>query len=126
MALSPGARYVHIAADLRSKIAEGTYPVGERLPSTADLMRRYEASNTAVRAAIKELTIEGLVVGQQGRGVFVQDKPRRAKPSAEFAAITAQIEALREALEDTAHRLDDRMSELEGEVRKLRSRRRAP
>jgi DNA-binding GntR family transcriptional regulator len=42
---------------------------------------RYEASNTAVRAAIKELTIEGLVVGQQGRGVFVQDKPRRTSGS---------------------------------------------
>jgi GntR family transcriptional regulator len=126
VALSPGARYVHIAADLRGKIADGTYPVGERLPSTSDLMRRYEASNTAVRAAIKELTIEGLVVGQQGRGVFVQDKPRRAKPSAEFAAITGQIAALREALEDASRGLDARLVELESEVRKLRSRRRAP
>jgi GntR family transcriptional regulator len=126
VALSPGARYVHIAADLRGKIADGTYPVGERLPSTADLMRRYEASNTAVRAAIKELTIEGLVVGQQGRGVFVQDKPRRAKPSVEFATISRQIEALRAALDETSRHLDDRLSELETEVRKLRSRRRAP
>jgi GntR family transcriptional regulator len=123
--ISPGARYLHIAADLRGKIADGTYPVGEQLPSTSEMMRRYGASNTAVRAAIKELTIEGLVVGQQGRGVFVQDKPRRAKPSVEFAAVTAQIQALRRTLDDTTQRMDERLTELENEVRKLRARRRA-
>ena len=126
MALSPGARYIHIAADIRAKITDGTYPVGERLPSTAELMHRYEASNTAVRAAIKELAIEGLVVGQQGRGVYVQDKPRRTKASGDYAAISAQIEALRETLEETSRGLDARLGELEAEVRKLRSRRRAP
>jgi GntR family transcriptional regulator len=126
VALTPGARYVHIAADIRAKIADGTYSVGEALPSTAELMRRYEASNTAVRAAIKELTIEGLVVGQQGRGVYVQDKPRRGKPTSDFAAISAQIEALREALEETSRQLDERLSELESEFRKLRPRRRVP
>jgi GntR family transcriptional regulator len=124
VALTPGARYVHIAADLRSKIGDGTYPVGEPLPSTAELMRRYEASNTAVRAAIKELSIEGLVVGQQGRGVYVQGKPTRAKPSAEFKGISSQIEALREALDETTRHLEGRLTELEGEVRKLRAPRR--
>jgi DNA-binding GntR family transcriptional regulator len=125
LVLTPGARYLHIAADLRNQIADGTFPVGERLPSTAELMRRYGASNTAVRAAIKELTIEGLVVGQQGRGVFVQDRPGQAGQSAEFAAVSAQIEALREALEDATRRLDDRLTDVEAEVRKLRARRRS-
>jgi len=122
--LSAGARYLHIAADLRSMISDGTFPIGEKLPSTAELMRRYQASNTAVRAAIKELTIEGLVVGQQGRGVYVQNKPA-AGPSREFASVSAQIEALREALEDATQQLDARLTDVEAEVRKLRARRRS-
>lgn len=125
MELSAGARYLHIASDLRTKISDGTFPVGEKLPSTAELMRRYEASNTAVRAAIKELTIEGLVVGQQGRGVYVQNKPASISPSADLASVTSQIEGLRATFEDATRQLDDRLTALEGEVRKLRARRRA-
>lgn len=125
MELSAGARYLHIAADLRSKIGDGTFPVGEKLPSTAELMRRYEASNTAVRAAIKELTIEGLVVGQQGRGVFVQNKPIPAEPGVDLASISSLVEGLRATLEDVTGQLDARLTSLEGEVRKLRGRRRA-
>lgn len=124
MELSAGALYLHIAADLRSKIGDGTFPVGEKLPSTAELMRRYDASNTAVRAAIKELTIEGVVVGQQGRGVFVQSKPAPTDRSAEVAAVSSLIEGLRATLEDVTDQLDTRLTSLEGEVRKLRARRR--
>lgn len=126
MELSAGARYLHIAADLRSQISDGTFGVGGKLPSTAELMRHYDASNNSVRAAIKELTIEGLVVGQQGRGVFVQNKPPRSKQSAEFATVSAQIEALRETLNDVTQQLDDRLTALESEVHKLRARRRQP
>lgn len=127
MELSAGARYLHIAADLRRQISDGTYGVGDQLPSTAELMRHYDASNNSVRNAIKELTIEGLVVGQQGRGVFVQSKPAPGgKQSAEFATVSAQIEALRETLNEATQQLDDRLTALESEVHKLRGRRRQP
>ena len=125
MELSAGARYLHIAADLRSKIGDGTFPVGEKLPSTTELMRRYSASNTAVRAAIKELTIDGLVVGQQGRGVYVRTRSGATGPATELASVSAQIEALRETLEQATQQLDARLTALEGEVRKLQARRRA-
>ena len=126
MELSAGARYLQIAADLRRKISDGTFPVGDKLPSTAELMRYYDASNNSVRAAVKELTIDGLVVGQQGRGVFVQTKPQPSdQSSGDFAAVSAQIEALRGTLEDVRQQLDDRLSGLETEVRKLQARRRA-
>jgi GntR family transcriptional regulator len=38
----------------------------------AQLRQRYGVSNTVVRDALNELRRDGLVVGQQGKGVFVR------------------------------------------------------
>src|SRR5690349_17251950 len=68
-------KYQQVADDLRRSIAAGTYPVGAELPSTSQLTARYSASTTVVRAAIRELRTEGLVVGQPGKAVYVQAVP---------------------------------------------------
>ena len=65
--------YLQIADDLRSKISDGTYPVGSALPSTNKLMEQYGGSVTVVRAAIRELRSEGILIGQPGKGVYVQN-----------------------------------------------------
>lgn len=68
--------YKQIADQLRAAIEAGTLPPGERLPSEADLMSRYDVAQGTVRQAMSLLRGEGLVVAQQGRGVFVRDRPR--------------------------------------------------
>jgi DNA-binding GntR family transcriptional regulator len=115
-------RYLEIADDLRMKIANGTYPVGEPLPSTSRLMSHYDVSVTVVRAAVKELGNEQLVVGQPGKAVYVQREPVAAEPSPELAAISRQIEGLRETMDKAVASLDARLSELERSASASRSR----
>lgn len=64
--------YEQLANDLRAKIRDGTYPPGAKLPSTSALCAEYGVSETVVRFAMQILRFEGLIEGQQGKGVFVR------------------------------------------------------
>ncbi|MGW0665328.1 GntR family transcriptional regulator [Streptodolium elevatio] len=67
-----------IAAGLRRRITRGDLRPGVQLPSTAVLMEEYGVAGTTVQKALSMLKDEGLVVGQPGRGVFVQGGTQRA------------------------------------------------
>ncbi|WP_344149623.1 GntR family transcriptional regulator [Kribbella yunnanensis] len=64
--------YRQVAADLRGKISDGTYPAGAKLPSERTLIGAYDVSRITIREAIAVLRSEGLVVAEHGRGVFVR------------------------------------------------------
>ncbi|NIK57906.1 GntR family transcriptional regulator [Kribbella shirazensis] len=64
--------YRQVAADLRGKISDGTYPAGSKLPSERTLIDDYGVSRITIREAIGLLRSEGLVVAEHGRGVFVR------------------------------------------------------
>ncbi|MDX3006752.1 GntR family transcriptional regulator [Kribbella solani] len=64
--------YRQVAADLRGKISDGTYPAGSKLPSERTLIGEYGVSRITIREAIGLLRSEGLVVAEHGRGVFVR------------------------------------------------------
>jgi DNA-binding GntR family transcriptional regulator len=68
--------YTDLLMALRSRIANGRYPPGSRLPSLAELTKAFGVSAITVRRALRELVYEGLVQGHQGLGVFVKTKPR--------------------------------------------------
>jgi GntR family transcriptional regulator len=70
--------YQRIAEDIRSQIARGVLAPGDRLPSVAELTRRYGVPTILVRNALLLLQVQGLARGEQGRGVFVTGVPRRA------------------------------------------------
>lgn len=67
-----------IAATLRSDIASGHYRVGDRLPSEAELARRFGVNRHTVRRALGDLAVGGTVYSRKGAGVFV------ALPAAEY------------------------------------------
>lgn len=69
-----------IAAQLRQRIRSGEVPVGEHLPSEADLRAEFSTSRTPVRQALATLREEGLISGGQGRRSMVLD----AVPSQPF------------------------------------------
>jgi GntR family transcriptional repressor for pyruvate dehydrogenase complex len=56
---------------LRRAILDGQYPDGTRLPGENDLARQFEVSRPVIRAALKRLRAEGLVISRQGSGSFV-------------------------------------------------------
>src|SRR5260370_33973603 len=107
--------YLQVAADLRSKIDGGVLAVGAQLPSMTQLREMYGVSNTVVRDALNDLRREGLIVGQQGKGVFVRATTAAGRArggdngSPEVAAIMRRLEELAAAVRG----LDERMSELE-------------
>lgn len=60
-----------IARDLRAEIAAGGYGPGARLPSEADLARRFGVNRHTVRHALASMAKTGEVRSRRGAGVFV-------------------------------------------------------
>ena len=81
-ALEPQRLYRKIADQLRSLIASGEFPVGERLPAERDLARQLAVSRPSVREALIALEVQGMVEVRTGSGVYVQKtKPSRSSQS---------------------------------------------
>ncbi|MEU3522188.1 GntR family transcriptional regulator [Streptomyces sp. NPDC006654] len=68
----PRSAHQKIAAHLRRQITRGDLAPGIQLPSTPALMEEYDVAGTTVQKALQALKEEQLLVGQPGRGVFVQ------------------------------------------------------
>lgn len=64
----------HLVAGLRALIVDGDLAPGERLPSSAELGRRYGVNAVSIGRAMSILQAEGLVDRQKGRGVFATDR----------------------------------------------------
>lgn len=64
-----------VAEDLAQAIRSGALAPGSQLRTEADLCRRYDVSRTVIREAIARLRSDGMVVSQQGRGMFVSEAP---------------------------------------------------
>lgn len=112
-------KYVEVADSLRGAIAAGTYPVGSELPSTARLTESFGVSTTVVRAAVRELQSEGLVIGQPGKAVYV-----RAEPAADRSTgLEEQLAALASFVRSEVARLDERVDTLADRVTKLEAER---
>lgn len=67
--------YRQVADDLRERIASGVFIPGARLPSERELVETFHVSRPTVRQAIGVLRVEGLVVAEHGRGLFVRPRP---------------------------------------------------
>lgn len=60
-----------IVADYVALIESGELPFGAKLPSQQELAGRYAASETPVKAALRELQLRGYIEGAPGRGNYV-------------------------------------------------------
>lgn len=63
--------YVQLANTLRTRILDGTYALGDAIPSEPTLQREYRTTRGTIRNAIATLVNEGLVRQVRGRGTFV-------------------------------------------------------
>lgn len=133
MATATGrAIYQKVAEDLRSQIVAGTLQVDEPIPSTAELMKRYDISNTAARNAVGLLRREGLVEGTPGKAVYVIARPEDVEAErASVDELTRQVGELRLEVQQLSQRLNsggaDRgvaadVAELRGLVEQLYNR----
>ncbi|WP_030342266.1 GntR family transcriptional regulator [Streptomyces californicus] len=67
--------YRQIADQLRARIADGTIPVGRRIPSLVELEQEFGVARDTLRKAVKVLKDEGLVETVTGMGVFATQQP---------------------------------------------------
>jgi DNA-binding FadR family transcriptional regulator len=72
--------YAQVATDVAARIADGTYPVGKRLPSERELASVFQVSRPSIREALIALEVDGLVEVRMGSGVYVISQvPRGGK-----------------------------------------------
>lgn len=68
-------RHEQVAAELREQILSGDLAPGAQLPSTAQLMARFDAANATIQRALKSLKDEGFLNSRVGKGVYVRNQP---------------------------------------------------
>jgi GntR family transcriptional regulator len=69
--VGPVPLHHQVYADLKAALDAGEYAVGQQLPPERELARMYGCSLITIRRALDELSREGRLGRQQGRGTFV-------------------------------------------------------
>lgn len=68
--MSKRIRYSEIFNDLREQIIEGKYADRDRIPSEAQLVKKYRVSRPTAARALKDLQVAGFVERRAGAGTF--------------------------------------------------------
>lgn len=63
--------YKQLVETLRKNILSGVYPVGDHLPTEAELSATFQVSRHTVREALRRLRADGLISSRQGAGSTV-------------------------------------------------------
>ncbi|MFE6892324.1 FadR/GntR family transcriptional regulator [Streptomyces sp. NPDC057694] len=104
--LRPSPLVEQAAERLRAQIADGTWPVGTRLPGETTLAKDLGVGRSTVREALRALAGAGMVRPRQGAGVFVTaTHPAEDFPARLRRAAVADVYEVRTLLEVQAARL---------------------
>jgi DNA-binding transcriptional regulator YhcF (GntR family) len=106
---SGGKEFQRVADALRTRMADGTYPLRSFLPSQRDLAEEFEVSRDTVQRALRELAGEGWIESRQGSGSRVNRTQRiqSSVPKASRSRHGATLGPLiSEAFEQAEVRLD--------------------
>ncbi|MEV0170825.1 GntR family transcriptional regulator [Streptomyces sp. NPDC050803] len=106
--------YQQVADDLRQRIADGEFTKTGQLPSLAQIQKRYEVTVTVARAAIRQLTTDGLAVSHQGKGAFLTPDADRAAQLADPVGTVTELRKEVEKLRTEVGELRRRVATLEG------------
>ena len=86
-----------IVESLSTSIREGGFRPGDKLPTEAEIMARFDVSRTVVRESLSRLQASGLVETRHGIGTFVlppQDAGNFRIAAADFATVADVISVL--------------------------------
>jgi molybdate-binding protein/DNA-binding transcriptional regulator YhcF (GntR family) len=84
-----------IAEDLRQRIQHGQYQPGDSLPSVRELAQKWDCTPGTVSRAYKQLSGQGLVMTERGRGTSVAPgADRQRDPDLAWADLVHQAEAV--------------------------------
>jgi DNA-binding GntR family transcriptional regulator len=86
-------RHQVVAEELLAGILDGTYPVGDRLPTESELCQAYRVARGTVRQALERLERFGMIIRRPGLGTTVVAS-RPVGPYRPFASSPADIAEL--------------------------------
>ena len=89
--VGPVPLHHQVYVDLKASLDAGEHAVGERLPPERELARMYGCSLITIRRALDELSREGRLGRQQGRGTFVLP-PRLDRDIGEAMSFTEEMQ----------------------------------
>ena len=75
---APEPLYQQIKNTIKSKIRNGNWNAGQKLPSENELVDALGVSRMTINRALRELTQDGLINRVHGIGSFIADAPRHA------------------------------------------------
>jgi len=72
--MSKSIKYLQVQRDLKKSFIQGSYEIGDKLPSEYELASRYNITRMTVRNALKNFEIEGLISKEQGKRSVLKRK----------------------------------------------------
>ena len=100
--------YKQVINDIRSRIDNGGYKVGQKIPSESELSEMYSVSRITIRRAIEELSTEGYLTKKQGKGTYVTSRKLNAKLT-QAGALTSFTDVCSESGVKSGARFIDRI-----------------
>jgi GntR family transcriptional regulator len=97
--------YLQIARLLEEEIESGALAPGDRLPSTAQMCEEFKVSPNVVKAAVSILRTKKLVIGMQGKAVFVTGLDDRDPDVEVTEDLMTELKQIRQAIRDLGARL---------------------
>ena len=88
---SPMPLWAQLLADLRRRLRAGAF--GDAFPGELALVADYRVSRQTVRAALRELRAEGVVVAERGRRPRLAGQPAITQPLGALYSLFASVEA---------------------------------
>ena len=89
---SPIPLYFQLQEEIKKKIEQGIYKVGDLIPTEKELQQIYSVSRITVRNAIAGLVFEDLLVKKQGLGTIVA-RPRMVEDFSSLKSFTEKMAA---------------------------------
>jgi len=95
--------YLQIVDQIKHLIATGRLRPGERLPTIRQQAADLGVARSTVAHAYRELSKDGVISTQQGRGTFVSEQPNRlgsmfSKPFVEALSLGYSMQEIEEAV----------------------------
>jgi LacI family transcriptional regulator len=85
--MSEDHKHREVSRQLLAEIAAGKYAVDARLPSEAQLVKRFRVSRPTVARALRDLTAEGIVERRAGSGTFLRSKTNSSTPTRQIGLL---------------------------------------
>lgn len=63
--------YAEVKHHILARVLSGEWPPGHRIPSESEFVEQLDVSRMTVNRALRELSLEGVLIRMQGRGSFV-------------------------------------------------------